>query len=154
DGKSFVGRVERGSSGHRPRLEDAVMLKAQIIVETSCCVLLDDEAWILSLADLGLAGRLDGLAEIAHGLIIGQFILSHACYLAVKAPATPCLPNDITRTCVPAPGSLVDVLKAWGCNPTKSHRPALAWAVHLALPSSQVLPPCLLSVPNAAPVMM
>ena len=54
DREALVLRVERDALGHRPGLEDAVELKAQVIVQARRGMLLDDEAGVLGGSNLAL----------------------------------------------------------------------------------------------------
>ena len=69
DRQALVGRIERRALRHRPGLEDAIVLQAEIVVQPGGRMLLDDEARVLGRPNLGLAARLGGFLEIALGLV-------------------------------------------------------------------------------------
>ena len=68
DGKPLVAGVERGALGHRPGLEHAIDLKAQVIVKARGGVLLDDKA------------RVFGGAIVALPLGSAVFVKSRFCW--------------------------------------------------------------------------
>ena len=43
DGKALVMRIERGASSYSPGFEDAIQLKAQVIMQPRGVMLLDNE---------------------------------------------------------------------------------------------------------------
>ena len=61
--------IERRALGHRPGLEHAVELEAEVVVQPRRVMLLDDEAQLRAGRDRGLARRLGGLVEVALGAI-------------------------------------------------------------------------------------
>src|SRR5262249_41944886 len=65
DREPLVMRIERRTARHRPGLEDAVKLQAEIIMQPGCRMLLNHEAPPLRRSHFGLARRLCGLLEIA-----------------------------------------------------------------------------------------
>ncbi|MGY4356834.1 hypothetical protein ACVW0J_003327 [Bradyrhizobium sp. i1.7.7] len=73
DRQPLVMRIERGSLGDRPRLEHAVELEPQIIVQSRRIVLLDHEAPLRRWRHRGLARRLRCLLEIAFLSVGGEF---------------------------------------------------------------------------------
>jgi len=70
DGKPLLGRIETRAFGHRPALQDPIMLEPEIVMRARCCVLLDDEAVALGFSALGT--RLRRLGEIALRLVVGE----------------------------------------------------------------------------------
>lgn len=84
-GKALVMRVQRWPSGDCPRLEYTVELEPQIVMQTSCSMLLDDEAETRSRGNDHLPARLGRLLEIPFGRIVGQLSLRH--------PEPPALPS-------------------------------------------------------------
>ena len=70
DGQAFVRRIHRRPLGHRPRLEDAVQLQAQIPMQMTRGMLLDHEAPMLRGQHLARAARLLGLGEIPLGPVL------------------------------------------------------------------------------------
>src|SRR5262249_11000334 len=77
DGKPLVCGIARGTLGHGPRLEDAVVLEAQVIVQPRGGMLLDDETGVFGAPYVALPAGLLGPAEIALAPIVGQFALAH-----------------------------------------------------------------------------
>ena len=69
-------RIERRALGHRPRLEGAVELQAEIVVQPRGVVALHHEAQGLAGRDGRLAGRLFRQAEVALGAIGGETVLA------------------------------------------------------------------------------
>ncbi len=76
DGEPLVGGVERRPLGHRPALEHAVVLEAEVVVEAPRGVLLDDEAprrrRLLARLLTGTAARLRRLLEVALPVVLRQ----------------------------------------------------------------------------------
>ena len=69
DRQALVVRVERGAAGDRPRLEHAVQLQAQVVVQPGGIVLLDHEAEALGRGHARPALRLGRAREVALGLV-------------------------------------------------------------------------------------
>jgi hypothetical protein len=65
DRQALVVRVERRTSRHRPRFEDAVELEPKIVVQSRGRVFLNYKAEALCGRDLGLAAGFSGFAEVA-----------------------------------------------------------------------------------------
>src|SRR5262249_57046460 len=78
DRQAFAVRSERGAAGHRPRLEHAIDLEAEIVVQARGIMALDDEAQVLVRTDGGIAGGLGCLAEIALGAVSCKIILTYS----------------------------------------------------------------------------
>src|SRR5215469_11181111 len=69
DREPAIVRIDRWASCHRPRLENAVELKAEVVVQAGGGVLLDYVAEDRRILDLGLAARLCRLGEVALSAI-------------------------------------------------------------------------------------
>ncbi len=84
-------RIERRTLGHRPRLEGAVELQPEIVVQARGVMALHHEAQRLAGGDGRLAGRLLGLAEVALGAIGGETVLALFAHglTAVGSPVSP-----------------------------------------------------------------
>jgi hypothetical protein len=63
--------IGRGSLGHRPRLQDAIGLEAEVPVQPRRVVLLHDEA-VAAFAARALSGGLGGLPEVALAVVLGK----------------------------------------------------------------------------------
>jgi hypothetical protein len=70
NGKALLARNQAWSLGHRPALEDAVELEAEIVVQARGVVLLDAEGEAVPFGRLALG--LGGLPEIALGVVFGE----------------------------------------------------------------------------------
>src|SRR5207249_4978740 len=77
DREPLVVWIERGAARHRPGLEDAVEFEAQIVMQTRCRVLLDDETPLARRRHLDVTGGLRGFAEITLLAIDEEFLRSH-----------------------------------------------------------------------------
>ncbi|MHC2538449.1 hypothetical protein ACVJMY_008018 [Bradyrhizobium diazoefficiens] len=73
DRQPLVVRIERGALRHRPGLEHAVELEAEIVVQPAGVMLLDHEASLFRRGYRGLAGGLRGLLEVPLLSIGGEF---------------------------------------------------------------------------------
>jgi hypothetical protein len=69
DGETLFARIERRAARHRPRFENAVQLKAEVVVQPRGRVLLYYEAPALRGRDCGIAAWLSGFCEIAFGAV-------------------------------------------------------------------------------------
>jgi hypothetical protein len=75
--QSLVAGIAGRTFGDSPGFEYPVELEPQVIVQTGRSVLLDDEARILGAFDRSLSAWLQGLFEIAFGLVCGKLLLCH-----------------------------------------------------------------------------
>ena len=78
DRQPLAVRIERRALGHRPRLEDAVELEPEIVVQARRVMPLDDEAQLPApAATAALPDGSAGLVEIALGAIGGETVVAH-----------------------------------------------------------------------------
>src|SRR5581483_12295347 len=77
DRKPSVCGIKRRSPGNGPGFEDAVQLKAKIIVEVGRGVLLNNEAEAPCSLDGFAAAGLGGFAKIPFGAVCRKLLLGH-----------------------------------------------------------------------------
>ena len=77
DRQALVSGIAGRPLGYRPGFEHPVVLEAEVVVQAACCVLLDDEPWVVGPFDRSLAAGLGCLPEIAFGLIGSKLLLCH-----------------------------------------------------------------------------
>lgn len=70
-GEALDFGIGAGALGHRPALEDAVRLDAEIPVQPGCVMLLDDEA-VAAFARGAFARRFRGLLEVAFAVVVRE----------------------------------------------------------------------------------
>ena len=91
DRQALDRRIERRPLGDRPRLEGAVELETEIVVQPRGVVALHHEAQRLAGRDRGFAGRLRGLVEIALGAVGCETVLAVLAHglTAAGSPVSP-----------------------------------------------------------------
>src|SRR5262249_55698736 len=70
-------RIERGSFGYRPGLEDAPQLEPEVVMQPARRMLLNHKPQGLGAGYFAGAARFSGFIEIALGSIFGEFPIGH-----------------------------------------------------------------------------
>jgi hypothetical protein len=99
-GEPSVVRIEGGTLGHGPGLEDTVELKAQVVMKPRGSVLLDYETVDLGGGDFELAARFGCLAEVALRPVLRK-LHRHHCRLPKRADDATNRPDAPWRHQVP-----------------------------------------------------